>query len=1211
MSGNATKLRVVFASCLAVALTVVAGPVPASAHLGEDHAAQPPAEPGVPEVRRVGETTYRYMPAQRAYEVRRPGLPPGLVHLDQARRTNDGEPAAAGPAVALPWNELAPVCRTSGNRVVVVYSRRPGGTPPPVASLQSITRRITWKLADQSSQSSGGSRVARLAVDCNAAGAINVHTIDTVNNDFPTIEQATRAQLYGDPFGDEAVKYLVFDERASENHPTVGVGGPVYPDAKKSHSNTHASRTLTAVIYSPVGESHVAVHELLHAFGATQGREQDPPPPFTAGGAHCTDGLDVLCYNDGYGIYTETRCPESQGYGQPASVPVDCGNDTYFDALPTPGTWLAQYWNVAGPENWFMVVPPQAAIKPASQIGSTKATLRGTAIPEGTKATYRFEYWPVAESSNKTLTASASVPNPYEHPTDVSTPVANLTPETPYRFRILVTSVDGQSAVSGEETFTTMPPPSAVTEDATGVEQTKATLRGTVNPRGLTTSYRFDYGPTAAYGSSVPIPNKFIGFGTTDVAVSQTLEDLIPAKSYHYRVVATNGELTTFGEDRIFTTKGFPPVFSSSFGSVGSANGQLKTPQGVTTDAQGNVWVADSENHRLQKFSPQGQYLSQFGSLGSANGQLNTPSDIAVTASGDLWVVDKGNDRIQKFSAQGAYLGQFGGLGSGQGQFNDPWGIAIGPNGTIWVSDRANNRIQQFTASGTFIRSVGNSGSGNGQFSGPVGIAVDPSNNVWVVDRVNNRVQQFSSTGQYLSQFGSKGSADGQFEGPRAIEVAPSGNLVVTDRWLNRVQVISPHGVPVAVFGTGQVSGPEGIAIGSDGVIYLSSASGDRIEKWVPQPASATTGTASAVTDKSATVSGAVNPNGTATSYRFEYGTTLAYGASAPVPDQGVGSGGEPVSVSAPLTNLQSETAYHYRLVATNAGGVTYGKDATFKTNAIGSAFASAFGSLGSGNGQFKRPQGVTIGFGGTVMVADSENHRIQVFNQQGEYLRQFGTLGSGNGQMNTPSDMALAPNGDVWVVDKGNNRIQRFTSEGQYVTQFGSKGSGQGQFNDPWGIARGLDGTIWVSDRANNRIQQFTASGAFIRSVGNSGSGNGQFSGPMGIAVDPSNNVWVVDRANYRVQKFSSTGQYLSQFGSKGSADGQFEGPRAIEVAPSGNLLVTDRWRGLVQEFSPAGEFLVGFGGQIGEPEGIAIANTMTFVSAAQANRIERWVKK
>jgi DNA-binding beta-propeller fold protein YncE/subtilisin family serine protease len=651
-----------------------------------------------------------------------------------------------------------------------------------------------------------------------------------------------------------------------------------------------------------------------------------------------------------------------------------------------------------------------------------------------------------------------------------------------------------------------------------------------------------------------------------------------------------------------------PPDYQSSFGSTGSGNGQLKRPQGAAVDAEGNVWVADSENHRVQKFNSKGEYVTQFGTKGIGDGQLNTPSDIAITSGGDLWVVDKGNDRIQKFNSKGEYLAKFGSSGTGNEQFQDPWGIAISPSGSIWVSDDVAGRIKEFSATGTFIRTVGTSGVGNGQFQGPMGIAVDSGGNVWVVDFSNRRVQKFSSTGTYLSQFGTKGSGDGQFEGARAIDVMPSGNLVVTDRWLGRIQEFTSQGAFIAEFGLGKVDEPEGITVDAGGGIYIVNAHGNSIGKWVQPGRPSVTTAASQIGEGSATLNATVNPSGLGTTYQFEYGPTTSYGSTAPVAPSEIAAGTSGVKVSKGVTGLGGLTTYHYRIVATNEFGVTVGADSTFLTLPV---LQSSFGSTGSGNGQLKRPQGAAVDAEGNVWVADSENHRVQKFNSKGEYVAQFGTKGIGNGQLDTPSDIAITSSGDLWVLDKGNDRVQKFNSKGEYLTKFGSSGTGNGQFQDPWGIAIAPSGSIWVSDNQTSRIQEFNSSGTFVRSVGSSGEGNGQFKGAMGIAVDSSNNVWVVDRANNRVQKFSSTGAYLSQFGTKGSGDGQFEGARAIDIMPSGNIVVTDRWLKRVQLFSSSGGYLLQFGGGlVGETEGIAVgSNGAIYVINASGNLVRKWL--
>ncbi|HEX9944823.1 MAG TPA: hypothetical protein VGG03_22670, partial [Thermoanaerobaculia bacterium] len=259
--------------------------------------------PQQPDLRTVGEATYRYLPERGEYEVNRPEQPPGFIHLDYAApESPEGSPAIAaveGPGVELPSPELSPVCRTSGNRIVLVYAHRPWDTTAtPETTLRSIVRRMNWKIADQASQSSEGKRVTRLAVDCDSGGQIRVHDVATANNNFATIDAKVREQLYGSPFAETAVKYLVFDHSANEENPNVAGLGEVVDELRDDHFNGNATNTKTAVVYVGSWGSHVTIHELVHTLGAAQGL-LSPKAPNSTAGHHCSDGLDLLCYEDG------------------------------------------------------------------------------------------------------------------------------------------------------------------------------------------------------------------------------------------------------------------------------------------------------------------------------------------------------------------------------------------------------------------------------------------------------------------------------------------------------------------------------------------------------------------------------------------------------------------------------------------------------------------------------------------------------------------------------------------------------------------------------------------------------------------------------------------------------------------------------------------------------------------------------------------------
>lgn len=183
-----------------------------------------------------------------------------------------------------------------------------------------------------------------------------------------------------------------------------------------------------------------------------------------------------------------------------------------------------------------------------------------------------------------------------------------------------------------------------------------------------------------------------------------------------------------------------------------------------------------------------------------------------------------------------------------------------------------------------------------------------------------------------------------------------------------------------------------------------------------------------------------------------------------------------------------------------------------------------SIGTAGSGNGQFAKPRGVAIDILGRIIVADTGNNRVQVFNAAGDYQFQFGSFGATTGLFNQPADVAVDENGLIYVADTGNNRIQRFNGSGQFMLSFGSTGSAAGRFSNPNGIAIGVMGRIFVADTSNHRIQIFDAQRNHLLSVGAFGEGTGQLRFPYGVVPVPdSASLYVMDTRNNRVQLFDT----------------------------------------------------------------------------------------
>jgi DNA-binding beta-propeller fold protein YncE len=186
-----------------------------------------------------------------------------------------------------------------------------------------------------------------------------------------------------------------------------------------------------------------------------------------------------------------------------------------------------------------------------------------------------------------------------------------------------------------------------------------------------------------------------------------------------------------------------------------------------------------------------------IGSLGTGAGNLDRPRDVAVGLNGDLYVADTYNHRIQKFDAAGNFVLSWGSFGGGEGvtpgpgQFNEPWGVAVGPDGSVYVADTWNHRVQKFDSNGGYITAWGFFGQAEtaDAFWGPRDLAVDAEGRVYVADTGNKRIAVFDANGASLTSVGFGGSDPGQFDEPVGLAVTDDGLLFVADTWNQRVQV--------------------------------------------------------------------------------------------------------------------------------------------------------------------------------------------------------------------------------------------------------------------------------------------------------------------------------------------------------------------------------------------------------------------------------------
>jgi hypothetical protein len=384
-------------------------------------------------------------------------------------------------------------------------------------------------------------------------------------------------------------------------------------------------------------------------------------------------------------------------------------------------------------------------------------------------------------------------------------------------------------------------------------------------------------------------------------------------------------------------------VYSSSFGSKGTGTGQFEEPTGVAINevslgVAGDVYVVDTANNRVERFSSNGTYLSQFTGAATPAKAFSAPSAIAIDnstsaldpSSGDIYVQDTGNNVIDKFDPEGAYLGQItaGAEGLPFGQLD---GVAVDPEGVVWVYQDS-KEIDNYSnaAPNVFLASR------LSQLGTNPGFAVDSEDNLYV-RRGSEEVGKLNSAGEVLSE-----AVDG--EPASAVAVDQSTNEVYLDN-VTTVAAFGPTGTPIERFGFGHLTSGSGLAVdAASHLAYVADRSADavRIFSTVLVP-DVSTGEATNIAKGSVTLNGTVNPDGLpVTSCKFQYVPVAEYEAGTAEPfvkgasvdcNPQPGSGSAAVAVSARI-ELTPGTSYRYRLVAENANGASAGQEPALSVGA-------------------------------------------------------------------------------------------------------------------------------------------------------------------------------------------------------------------------------------------------------------------------------------
>jgi len=630
--------------------------------------------------------------------------------------------------------------------------------------------------------------------------------------------------------------------------------------------------------------------------------------------------------------------------------------------------------------------------------------------------------------------------------------------------------------------------------------------------------------PAAASGAPLPAVMGEPGLSFRYVETYGVTEEAYPASTSYFN--GPNG-LFIDGSDNLylaeelgsrmikFDSSGSVAMTIGTAGSVYIDNYVLNGPKAVSVDSDGNVWVADY--HRLTEYDSSGTYIQVFPKwdnnpwdTGTDNQHFNTPRGIAFDSDGNLYVSDTDNQRIQVYDLSGGSpvysltIGVTGTPKSDNTGFDQPAEIAFDSTGRLYVLDTANYRVQRCTYSSgwgcaTFFGVTGVPGDDLSHLGWAFGLTVDPSDNVFIADSGNARVLKCDPSGTcalFAGVSGSPGSDNAHLLWPASVAVDSGANVLVSDYDGFRIQKYDSDGTYLTTLGTtgvpypvdtSRLNHPWGIGRASDGSLYVTEERGNRLVKL----------NASGVQEWAF---GDAGVKGDDDSHLGSYWSgpqgNVAVDASGNifVPDTGndrvqiISFAGSLVGSIGSWGTGDYQFACPAGVAISPVNGDLYVVDhcneriEIFTSSRVFKARLGVTGVSGSDDNHFDDPWGVAIDGNGNIYVADSENHRVQKCTLSGSsgtcstFAGQTGVAGDSFSLLAHPLSVAADSTGRVYVADEWNNRVQVFDDTGAYLTTIGGKwGFITGDMRSPSGIVVDSADNVYVTDRDNHRVQKFS----------------------------------------------------------------------------------------------------------------------------------------
>jgi len=532
-------------------------------------------------------------------------------------------------------------------------------------------------------------------------------------------------------------------------------------------------------------------------------------------------------------------------------------------------------------------------------------------------------------------------------------------------------------------------------------------------------------------------------------------------------------------------------------GESGEANTHFDKPNDVLVKG-GKICVADRSNNRVQIFDMNGTYLNTIGGTsGQGNYQLNNPCGIGMNGEGMIFICDTYNDRVQVFNSNYTYNATIGtGVSDwANGTFRHPYDIEFGTDGMIYILDTDNFRIQVFypdnyTYSHMLLEGIREvvdgaplgGGTGTNQLQWACGFDLR-GNRIAIADTYNSRVLVMKTDGTYeftIGFTGTPGSDDYHFTRPRKADIAPNGDIYVADADNNRVQVYRTNGSYLRTIGFSErytfdnshLYNPGSVIADESGNMYIVDTNNHRVQifsqigEYID-------------TIGSSTLREAGNDNGHLFVPR---GVTIANNQIY-IADTGnarvqvfsmAGHYADTVDIDCYSMIKDSQDYLYYIDSPGHAVYVRTADGQDIQTLGVPN-------EAGNDNTHMNFPQGAGVDESGKIYVADTNNHRILIFNDLSDAVadQTIGITqeeGADIAHFDQPTDVDCFGN-KIYITDHNNHRIQIFDSSGgafSYLTTIGitgMSGSDNVHLRGPTSSSIGSDGKLYISDMENNRI--------------------------------------------------------------------------------------------------------------------------------------------